>query len=316
MEVMTHNTQLLIATKRERWLKLHLEGGFSIKELSKRSKFSRDTLHRWKRLYLWRGLEGLKEKSRAHHFHPNATPREIVDLIRDLRLSKPRFGAKKIKIRLKKRYGIRIHWQTVHKVLVREKLVSRRVRIQKKEKFLAKSTIPGELVEIDVIYAKKFKGNWLYQFTAIDSCTRWRHIWLTPEQSNRTALQFLRKLVFAVPFKIQGIKTDNASIFTNYYTGYKKSADPLNPRLHAFDLACQELGIVHYLIDPGKPQQNGKVERSHRTDREEFWNTIKFHSLDELQKKLATYLRWHNEEREHLGIDGLTPMEKLEKCQI
>lgn len=316
MKVMTHNTQLLIATERERWLKLHLQGGFSIKELSRRSRFSRDTLHRWKRAYLRYGLEGLKEQSRAHHSHPETTPSETVDLIRELRLSKPRLGAKKIKLRLKKRHGIKIHWQTVHKVLIREKLVSKQIRIQKKEKFLPKSTIPGELVEIDVIYARKFKGRWLYQFTAIDSCTRWRYVWVTPEQSNRTALQFLRKLVAVAPFKIQGIKTDNASIFTNHYTGYKKSADPMNPRLHIFDLTCKELGIIHYLIDPGKPQQNGKVERSHRTDREEFWNTIKFHSLSELQKELATYMRWHNEEREHLGINGLTPIEKLQKCQI
>lgn len=44
-------------------------------------------------------------------------------------------------------------------------------------------------------------------------------------------------------------------------------------------------GIIHYLIDPGKPAQNGKVERSHRTDRAEFWNKVSFHSLEELQQK-------------------------------
>lgn len=316
MELMTHNTQLLIATERERWLKLHLEAGMTVKELSKRSMFSRDTLHRWKREYLRYGLEGLREKSRAHLSYPDTTPSETVSLIRELRTKHPRLGAKKIKLRLKKSYGIGIHWQTVHKVLIREKLVSKHVRIQKKEKWLPRATYPGELVEIDVIYVKKFKGNWLYQFTAIDSCTRWRYIWLTPEQSNRSAVQFLRKLVDATPFKIRGVKTDNASIFTNYYTGYKKSADPLKPRMHVFDLTCRELGITHYLIDPGKPQQNGKVERSHRTDREEFWNQVVFRSLPELKKQLATYLKWHNEEREHLGIDGLTPLEKLKKCQI
>lgn len=316
MKVMTHNTQLLIATERERWLKLHLQGGISIKELKRKSGFSRDTLHRWKREYLRFGLEGLKEKSRAHLAHPNTTSQEIVNIIRQLRLNKPRFGAKKIKLRLKKYYGVTIHWQTVHKVLAREHLVSKQIRLRKKEKFLPKRTVPGELVEIDLVYARKFKGSWLYQFTAIDSCTRWRYIWTTREQSNRTAVVFLRKLIAAAPFRIQGIKTDNGSIFTNYYTGYKKSADPLSPRLHIFDLICRELGAVHYLIDPGKPQQNGKVERSHRTDREEFWNAVKFNSLPELKKKLAAYLRWHNEEREHLGIDGLTPIEKLQKCQI
>lgn len=67
---MTHNNQILISTERERRLKLYLEGGMTIKELAKRSSFSRDTLHRWKRAYLQHGLSGLIEKSRAHHNYP------------------------------------------------------------------------------------------------------------------------------------------------------------------------------------------------------------------------------------------------------
>jgi len=46
-------------------------------------------------------------------------------------------------------------------------------------------------------------------------------------------------------YKIQAIKTDDGAIFTN-----------------ALDLFCRENNIIHYLIDPGKPAQNGKVERS------------------------------------------------------
>src|SRR3989344_6702701 len=103
MEGMTHNTQLLIATERERWLKLHCEGSMTITELKDRSGFSRDTLHRWKRLYLRYGREGLVERSRAHHGHPATTPKDIVALIRVLRGVVPRFGAKKIAMRLQKR---------------------------------------------------------------------------------------------------------------------------------------------------------------------------------------------------------------------
>lgn len=315
MGAMTHNTQLLIATERERWLKLHLEGGMTIMELKNRSGFSRDTLHRWKREYLAHGLEGLKERSRAHRSHPKMTPYAVVEKIRELRSQTPRPGAPRIALRLKKRHGITMHWRSVHKVLVREKLVTRRRRLITKDRWQPKTTVPGELVEIDVAYAKKYKGRWLYQFTAVDACTRWTFPWIAPEQSNRTAVIFLRKLVAASPVPIRGIKTDNGSIFTNYYTGYKKSADQTKPRVHIFDRVCVELGITHYLIDPGKPAQNGKVERLHRTNREEFWRTVRFRTLSELRKKHAAYAAWYNGEREHFGIGGLTPLEKLEKCQ-
>src|SRR3989338_4287791 len=163
MEVMTHNTQLLIATERERWLKLHLEHGMTIYELKRRSGFSRDTLHRWKRAYLSCGLEGLRECSRAHHSYPHQTPEDIVQRIRELRTTIPRYGAKKIAMRLEKRYGIVCHWQTVHKVLRREKLVTKRKRLIRKDLWQSKTTSPGELIEMDVAYAKKHKEKWLYQ---------------------------------------------------------------------------------------------------------------------------------------------------------
>ena len=313
---MTHNTQLLIATERERWLKLHLESRLTITELSKRSRFSRDTLHRWKKEYRKHGLQGLMEKSRAHHYHSRTTPPDIVEMIRSIRQEKPVLGAKKIALRLKKRYEVSMPWRTVHKVLKREGLVRTRKRLPKKQQWARKPLLPGELVQIDVAYMRKYKGKWLYQFTSIDGYSRWRYVEIFKEQNNGTALLFLNHLLAQAPFHITGIQTDNGSIFTNRYVGYNKSTDPLKPKFHVFDKFCMNHGITHYLIDPGKPAQNGKVERSHRTDREEFWRDVEFRTLSELKQKHATYMIWHNNEREHLGIDGLTPKEKLELCQI
>lgn len=283
MKDMTHNTEVLIASERERWLKLHLEGGLSMVELAERSGFARSTLYLWKDAYEKEGIDGLREKSRAHHAHPKTTAPEMVAL---------------------------------HKVLAREGMVRRKKRTRKNEKPIPTATFPGELIQIDTVYARKFNGNWLYQFTAIDCASRWRFAWVSREHSNRTSVIFLEKLITQAPFKILGIQTDNGSIFTNYYTGYRKSADPLAPRLHAFDLACKRNGLVHYLIDPGKPAQNGKVERSHRTDREEFWNDVRFRTVADLKKQHAAYLLRYNTEREHLALGGRTPAEYLANCPI
>jgi transposase InsO family protein len=225
-------------------------------------------------------------------------------------------GAERIRLRLEKRHGIAMQWRTIHKVLKREGLVRTRKRMKKNPKPIPRTTFPGEMVQVDTAYMRKYKGKWLYQFTAIDCASRWRFCWITPEQTNETALIFLNKLISAAPFYIQGIQTDNGSVFTNYYTGYKKSADPLSPRLHAFDVACREKNIVHYLIDPGKPAQNGKVERSHRTDREEFWNTVRFRTLSELRGKHEAHMFRYNNEREHMGLGGKSPAEYLANCPI
>lgn len=308
MKDMTHNTQLLIASERERWLKLHLEGDLNISALARKSGFSRDTLHRWKREYLKSGLDGLKEKSRAHHSHPRTTSPEIVEKIRSIRAAH-NFCAAKIKLRLSKE-GVTMSIRGIHRVLKREGLVKTRRRFPHKDIWLPRITTPGELVEIDVAYMRKYKGKWLYQFTAVDSCTRWRFLKIYKEQYVITALDFLESLIKAAPFQIRGVKTDNGAIFTNRYNGYYKSTRPF-PRMHAFTRLCRKYDINHYLIDPGKPAQNGKVERSHRTDREEFWNKVSFRSLEELKRKQSTYVDWYNNEREHLGIGGKTPVELL-----
>lgn len=308
MKDMTHNTQLLIATERERWLRLHLEGNISIVELSRRSGFSRDTLHRWKRGYLLSGLEGLKENSRAHHFHPKTTSPEIVERIRALRTN-THFCAAKIRIRLAKE-GITMSTRGIHRVLKREAMVRIKRRFPHKDIWMPRAASLGELVEVDVAFMRKYKGSWLYQFTAVDSCTRWRFLKIYSEQHTANALDFLKSLIASAPFRIFGIKTDNGAIFTNRYNGYYKSTRPF-PRRHVFTKLCQQYGITHYLIDPGKPAQNGKVERSHRTDREEFWNRVQFRSLDELKRKQSTYVDWYNNEREHLGIGGKIPAELL-----
>lgn len=202
----------------------------------------------------------------------------------------------------------------IHKILKREKLVRSKRRMNREDIWRPKTTIPGELVEVDVALMKKYRGKWVYQFTAIDCCTRWRFLKLYSEQHTHNAVTFLKTLIKIAPFKVTGVKTDNGSIFTNRYTGRYKSHGKMKE--HLFDSVCRWNKITHYLIQPGKPAQNGKVERSHRTDRDEFWNRISFSSLQELREKQKVYTDWYNNEREHLGIHGLTPREKLKECQI
>lgn len=314
---MTHNIGTLIATERERWLNLHFEGRLSIKELSLRSGFSRDTLHRWKKVYLKEGLVGLKEKSRAHHFHPNTIKQEVVLRIRAIR-EETRFCAAKIRFRLLKE-GISLSTRGIHKVLKGEDMVKTKRRFPRQDTLKPKATVPGEMVEIDIAeidmaYMRKYKGKWLYQFTAIDSYTRWRFLKIYKEQHIQNALAFVVSLIKEAPFKIQAIKTDNGFIFTNRYNGYYKSTRA-SSHMHAFTRECKKHGIAHYLIAPGNPAQNGKVERSHRTDRAEFWNRVSFSSFNELQRKQSTYMDWYNQKREHLGIGGKTPMEFLKSVR-
>ncbi|PJA71941.1 hypothetical protein CO152_04020 [bacterium CG_4_9_14_3_um_filter_33_26] len=302
---------------REKWLKLHLEQGLPITGVAKLSEFHQDTLYIWKRNYLEKGIDGLRDESRAPRHHPNEYSDNIKDKIRFLRKEGKGICADVIKIRLKKRYDIEISRSGIAGFLNREGLVNEKFsrRIKNKKQRIKKCKIhePGEMAQVDVKYAfKSFTDYWFYQYSSIDYVTGIAYGNIYEIQSNLEGVLFVNSLKNFYPFEIKGIQTDNHSTFTNRYTGYEKSIDPLNPRLHCFDLNCQRLGITHYLTDKGKPAQNGKVERFHRTCEQDFYQREIFKDLNSARKKFRDFLYYYNNEREHLGLGGLTPLEKLQ----
>jgi transposase InsO family protein len=80
--------------------------------------------------------------------------------------------------------------------------------------------------------------------------------------------------------------------------------------IHALDVFCSKRNIVHYLIDPGRPAQNGTVERSHREDQQKFYERNEFRSFNDLKKKIRLWNEYYNN-LEHCGLEGKTPNEVL-----
>ena len=64
-------------------------------------------------------------------------------------------------------------------------------------------------------------------------------------------------------------------------------------------------------IQPGKPMQNGYIERFNRTYREEVLNCYIFETLAEVRRMTADWLTRYNEHRPHESLGNLTPKEYL-----
>lgn len=299
------------STKEEkfRWVKPILDGEISIKNMAKVCPFSERSLKYWLAAFKEFGVDGLENKSRRPKTNPNETPIRIKERIIELRKDKNQC-ALKIMWDLQDE-GVVIHHQTIQKIIKVEGLTRKYRSRKNKVEYAGKQWQSGEMVEIDVKWVLgRINGYRYYQFTAIDCSSRWRYLNAYPFQSNDYAVEFLKELMALAPFKIKSVKTDNGSCFTNRYLGYAMSADPLNIRLHDFDVLCNDLGIVHYLIDPGKPAQNGKVERSHRTDQQKFYDELTFQSFEELKYKLRLWNMCYNDTK-HCALGGKTPNQAL-----
>ena len=71
-------------------------------------------------------------------------------------------------------------------------------------------------------------------------------------------------------------------------------ANTKDPKPTLFEKTLAELGIRHKLIKPYTPRHNGKVERSHRKDNEEFYASHRFYSFRDFQNQLAVRERAYN----------------------
>src|SRR5829696_2680027 len=122
-------------------------------------------------------------------------------------------------------------------------------------------------VHIDVKHLPKLRAangerRKRYLFVAIDRCSRSLHLAVKDDETEASAVAFLKQAVAAFPFKLTHVLTDRGSCFT---------AD-------GFEAACRSLGVEHRTTRPDTPQTNGLVERFNgRVQREGLGLTIYSH---------------------------------------
>jgi transposase InsO family protein len=298
-----------IKEERARWIMPIVNKEMRLVDIEKVCPHSGRSLKRWLAAYRIGGIEALVPKSTRPKTQPNETPIRIKETVIELR-KETKLCAKKLHWKLAKK-GLVVPVSTVGKIIKDEGLV-RKYRVKKiTYKYIRAVRQPGELVEIDVKYVPgTVAGKRYYQYTAIDTSSRWRYLKVYEEQTSFHSILFLMEVIRLFPYRIQAVKTDNGSIFTNYYVGTNKRSDMTVKTIHALDQFCASRDIVHYLIDPGKPAQNGTVERSHREDQEKFYEQNIFKNPEDLEKKIRIWNDYYNN-LEHCGLNGKTPNEML-----
>lgn len=303
-----------IKEERLRWVLPIIKKEVALVDVAKVCPHGKRSLERWVAAYKYGGEAALEPQSTARKTQENETPIRIKEHIIELR-KETKKCALKLHWQMKKE-GLIVPARTIGEILRREGLV-RKYRVKRvKYKYIKAALKPGELVEIDVKYVPgSIAGRRYFQYTAIDTASRWRHLAIYDEQSSHHSILFLEEVIRLFPHRIWAVKTDNHSTFTNYYVGATRRSDMTVKTVHTLDWFCARQGIIHYLIDPGRPAQNGTVERSHREDQEKFYDRHKFKSFSDLREKLRQWNTKYNN-LEHCGLNGKTPVEFLANYQL
>jgi len=263
---------------------------------------SRQLYYTWLRRYEQEGIDGLRPRSRRPMRSPNATTGEVVGKIVHLRKTY-HFGPQKISMYLKRYHDVQISPSGVWRILKRLEM-SRLPSSQRYKRHTDRwkryeKQQPGHRVQIDVKFVAPLKGSRKkhYQFTAIDDCTRIRVLRIYDRLNQRTAIRFVDYVCEKLPFAVEVIQTDNGAEFQSQF------------HYHVLDA-----GIGHVYIKPATPRLNGKVERSHRIDAEEFYRMLEGVVIDDTElfnDRLQEWEDFYNYNRPHGGLGGQTPYERL-----
>jgi transposase InsO family protein len=285
---------------------------------------SERTVRSWKARFEEFGLEGLRSLSTRPKFVANKKDQDGVMSRAMVVLQETEPGLTHLQILFILLGENTIDLATLSWIArARKRLGLTKVKKEKtsKHKLRYEIPVPGFL-QIDTkdvpASSRAIPENKLYQFTAIDECSRVRFLKGSPDKGSIAATKFLEDAVVfftALGIKVVSAQTDNGTEYTlprNDMTMASFARGETEE--HIFTKKCTELGIRHKLIAPASPQLNGKVERSHRIDNDRFYSRFKFANEYELDHALKTkWLPEYNERRPHGGLKYQTPMEFLKQ---
>jgi len=274
----------------------------SFSGLCRAHDISRKTGYKWIKRYKESGFEGLLDHSRRPHTYPFRIPHRIRQKIIELRKQYKYWGAKKIRELMTKSHPA---WDipsetTIYNIFKGEGLIQsrkRRHRVARTAGKLSKAKKPNELWTAD--FKGQFltgEGKWCYPLTIMDHASRYL---LACDIVPGTRYEDARAS-FERAFQRYGlpdrIRTDNGTPFASISVG----------GLSKLSVWWISLGIHPERIEPGKPQQNGRHERMHRTLKKET-ATPPAKTLADQQKRFDEFSTRYNEERPHEAIGMLPP---------
>ena len=275
---------------------------FSMTELCEQYGISRKTGYKWIERYLHSGPEGLAERSRRPGSSPNATAPEIVQALLEQRQRHPSWGGKKLLTVVGQRHP---DWDLPHRSTVCD-LLSRHGLVPKKRRRRALGH-PGPpsnaILAPNDVWCADFKGQfktgdgqYCYPLTVTDGFSRY----LLGCQGLHSTRVVEARPVFTRLFREYGlplaIRTDNGVPF----------ATTTLARLSSLSAWWVRLGVMPQFIEPGKPQQNGRHERMHRTLKAETTRPAAA-TLQAQQRRFNAFRAEFNHERPHEALEQATP---------
>jgi transposase InsO family protein len=286
---------------------LEVLGGAPVSDVARRYGVARQTVHRWLRSYADSGVQGLVDGSPKPLSCPHQMPARVEVRVVEMRWAHPDWGPGTIRYHLEQEGISPVPSRSgIYRALLRHNLVHRRRRRKPRSAYRRwEWSRSMELWQMDVMGGVKLvDGSEAKVVTGIDDHSRFCVSALVVKRATATPVCEALALAMRRHGVPDQILTDNGKVFTGRFG--PGSGEVL------FDRICRENGIDHLLTAPRSPTTTGKVERFHKTIRNEFLTGRVFGSIEEAQEELDGWVVQYNTMRPHQGIGMVPPIRRFE----
>jgi transposase InsO family protein len=295
-----------VAEQRYKAVQAVLAEGQTVTQVARDVGVSRQTIHGWLAKYEGDGLEGLGNRSRRPAHCPHQMPAAVEVMVLEMRRSHHYWGARRIAYELARKHVEPAPSESaVYRCLVRAAVIDPLTRRKRRETWKRwERGAPMELWQLDVVHGFALAdGTAAKALTGIDDHSRFcvSACLMSRERTQAVCDGFSSAMgTYGVPAQVL---TDNGKVFTGRF------AQP--PVEVLFDRICRENGVDHILTAPRSPTTTGKIERFHRTLRDEFDTRQVFRNLKAAQEALDEWVSFYNTQRPHQSLEDMTPASRF-----
>ena len=280
-------------------IRLVEESSLPIRKTLRQLDIHKSTFYNWLHRYQEHGIDGLEDRKPTPTLAWNQIPDAHRDSIIDLALDKPALSPREIAVSYTDEQAYFVSESTVYRLLKAQDLITSPAYIlmQASDKFQNPTTRVNEMWQTDFTYFKIIGWGWYYLSTILDDYSRFIIAW---------------RLCTSMSASDVSDTLDDALSFT----GLDQVKVKHKPRLLSDNGPCyisgelseylQKNGMTHTRGRPYHPQTQGKIERWHRSMKNQILLN-NYYLPGELQEHLQRFITYYNHERYHESLDNLTP---------